>query len=256
MADEINRFTFEISPEYLSYDGDPNYEWNAIGSSGLKHTDADAKVSGTAIYTRDVAVPGMLYARVLTSPFAHAEIKSIDSTATEALPGIIKVIKWNGPEAQSLSAAQDAGAGATGTIKVLSNEAIYEGEVVGAIVVAETDAVAEEGVRLLKVEWEVYPFSVDIDTSLKGEVIANPNANPDDNKITFRLEQMGDAEAAFKKSDHVVSFSTYRSVNTWAGVEAGTVYSKQEMSGALGSHTESYLPAKCHERIQHSNECN
>ncbi len=240
MADEINRFTYEIPPEILSWDGKPSYEWNAIGKTGLKHIDADAKVKGTAVYARDVAVPGMLYARVVVSPYAHADIKSIDSSATEAMPGVIKVIKYDSPEVVNMPTVASASAGSTANITVVPAHALYEGEFCGAIVVAETDAIAEEGVRSLKIDWEVHPFVVDIDSSLKGDVIANPKANPDNNKITYRLETMGDTEAAFKAADKVVEFSTNRTVNTWAGVEAGSCVARvQGGEIELWIHTQS-----------------
>ena len=227
MAEEINRFTFEISPEYLYFDGQPDYDWNAIGKSGLKHTDADAKVKGTGIYTRDVKVPNMVYARVLVSPFAHARIKSIDTSKADALPGMVKVITWDSPEAQDIAEVPDSGAGATGNVKVLLDHALYEGEICGAIVVAETDAIAEEGVRLLDVEWEESSFVVDITESAKGDVLANPTANPDSNQVSYKHEIMGDPSAAFETSDHVVEFSTYRRYNTWAGVEAGSCIARR-----------------------------
>jgi xanthine dehydrogenase molybdenum-binding subunit len=222
MSDEITRFTYEIPPEIMSWDGQPSYDWNAIGKSGLKHVDADAKVNGTAIYTRDISVPGMTYGRVLVSPYAHAEIKSIDTSRAEALPGVIKVITWDGPEIASLGEAEDAGAGATGTVEVLKGYTIYEGEICGAIVIAETDDIAEEGLRLLDIEWDEQSFVLDVKEAYDGDTIANPRANPDNNQLSYHLEEMGDPEAAFKASDNVVEFSTYRTVNTWAGVEAGS----------------------------------
>jgi CO/xanthine dehydrogenase Mo-binding subunit len=227
MAEEINRFTFEISPEYLYWDGQPDYEWNAIGKSGLKHTDADAKVKGTGIYTRDVKIPNMTYGRVLVSPYAHAKIKSIDTSRADALPGMIKVITWDSPEAQDIAQVADSSAGATGFVKVLLDHATFEGEMCGAVVIAETDDIAEEGIRLLDVEWEQKPFVVDISEALKGDILANPDGNPENNQISLRNEVMGDPEAAFKQSDHVVEFSTYRRYNTWAGVEAGSCVARQ-----------------------------
>ena len=50
--------------------------------------DAEQRVTGTATYTGDIHLPGMLYARVLRSPHPHARIKRVDTSAAEALPGV------------------------------------------------------------------------------------------------------------------------------------------------------------------------
>jgi CO/xanthine dehydrogenase Mo-binding subunit len=50
------------------------------------------KVTGAARYTSDVALPGMLRVRFLTSPFAHALIRSIDTSAAMAVPGVHAIL--------------------------------------------------------------------------------------------------------------------------------------------------------------------
>ena len=54
--------------------------------------DGIDKVTGRALYGADISAPGMLHGRILRSPHAHARIKSIDSSAAEALPGVKAVI--------------------------------------------------------------------------------------------------------------------------------------------------------------------
>ena len=58
--------------------------------------DAVERVTGRATYTRDVQLPGMLYARVLRSPHPHARIVGIDTSRARALPGVHAVL--TGPE--------------------------------------------------------------------------------------------------------------------------------------------------------------
>src|SRR5687767_14902684 len=64
---------------------------NVVGTRG-PNIDAIARVTGTAKYTGDIEVPGMLHARILRSPHAHASIVSIDTSKAEALPGVKAVI--------------------------------------------------------------------------------------------------------------------------------------------------------------------
>jgi CO/xanthine dehydrogenase Mo-binding subunit len=54
--------------------------------------DGPAKVTGAARYTFDIAIPGMLHAKVLRSPHPHARIVSIDASRAEALPGVVAVV--------------------------------------------------------------------------------------------------------------------------------------------------------------------
>jgi xanthine dehydrogenase molybdenum-binding subunit len=69
----------------------PIYEtldsYNYIGKRGLKRKDGYEKASGTGLYTRDIILPGMLYAKPVLSPYAHAKIKSLDTSDVEAYPG-------------------------------------------------------------------------------------------------------------------------------------------------------------------------
>src|SRR3954452_15614830 len=58
----------------------------------LTRVDSPNKTTGTAIYTHDVKVPGMLHGRLLTSPYAHARVTSVDTTAAKAIPGVKLVL--------------------------------------------------------------------------------------------------------------------------------------------------------------------
>ena len=66
----------------------------------LPRADAIEKVKGEAEYTSDMQLPGMLYAKFLRSPYAHARIIDIDTTKAEALPGVKAVLTGHcGPKA-------------------------------------------------------------------------------------------------------------------------------------------------------------
>jgi xanthine dehydrogenase YagR molybdenum-binding subunit len=78
------RATFQ-STSHQSYA--PNSELRVIGKR-VNRVDAVPKVTGQARYTFDVRLPGMLYARIVSSTVPHARIKSIDTSAAEAYPGV------------------------------------------------------------------------------------------------------------------------------------------------------------------------
>src|SRR5262249_21389219 len=64
---------------------------NIVGHA-TQRIDAIDRVSGKATYTRDVTLPGMLYAQVLRSPHPHARIRSIDVSKARAMPGVRAVL--------------------------------------------------------------------------------------------------------------------------------------------------------------------
>ena len=68
----------------------------------ISRIDGPDKVSGRAKYTFDINRPGMLFGKVLRSPYAHAKIVSIDTSAAESMPGVkgVRVIQGPGTEIQ------------------------------------------------------------------------------------------------------------------------------------------------------------
>src|SRR6188508_423089 len=72
------------------YSWPPADERSLIGKP-LSRLDGPAKSTGTAKYPSDLKRDGMLYAKILTCPHAHARIKSIDVAAAKALPGVVAV---------------------------------------------------------------------------------------------------------------------------------------------------------------------
>ena len=71
--------------------------YNVIGSRGIMRKDGIEKASGKGLYTRDIVLPGMLYAKEFLSPYAHAKITSLDTSAVEAYPGVRFVLRYDDP---------------------------------------------------------------------------------------------------------------------------------------------------------------
>ena len=70
----------------------------AIAKRGIRRKDGAEKTSGRALYARDVVRPGMLYAKFLTCPYAHARIVSIDTSKAEAVTGVRDILKFDDPD--------------------------------------------------------------------------------------------------------------------------------------------------------------
>ena len=72
-------------------ESDQKHQFKVIGTRPIRHDGVD-KVTGRARYGADITLPGLLHGKVLRSPHAHACIKSIDTSAAKALPGVKAVI--------------------------------------------------------------------------------------------------------------------------------------------------------------------
>src|SRR5438093_12321437 len=68
-----------------------NRQFQHVGTRPVRHDGVD-KVTGRAAYGADFSLPGLLHGAVLRSPYAHARIVSIDTTAAEAVPGVKAVV--------------------------------------------------------------------------------------------------------------------------------------------------------------------
>lgn len=204
----------------------PLEEYCNIGKRGVRRQDGYEKASGKAIYTMDVRLPGMLYMRFLTSPYPHAEIKTMDTSRAEALPGVRAILRYDDPE---LPPVADLGGHAPSSLPVLPKAAHFEGEEVGVAVTADTEAIAEEALKLIDVEWEQRPFLLDGEEALKpGAPLANPEEYPDGNYFNegmLDVHQLGDVEKGFKEADIILEFKSIRHLHTWVGPERPAEFS-------------------------------
>ncbi len=153
----------------------PDYSWPPMDKRRVigKRTsrlDGTAKASGKAKYSSDLNPPGLLQAALLTSPHAHAKVKSIDTSAAEKMDGVtaVRVMSKPGTEIQ------------------------WAGTEI-AVVAATSEAIARDAVRAIKVEYEVLPHVVREDNLAS---VGN-RAKPAGEQVT------GDPDAAFKAADAV-----------------------------------------------------
>jgi CO/xanthine dehydrogenase Mo-binding subunit/aerobic-type carbon monoxide dehydrogenase small subunit (CoxS/CutS family) len=112
-------------------------------------------VRGTARYTFDTAMEGLLHIKLLRSPHPHARIISIDKAAALAVPGVHTVLTFEDAPAKLFSTARHEKARMDpDDTRVLDNVVRFIGQKVAAVV-AETEGAAEEGCRRLKVEYDI-----------------------------------------------------------------------------------------------------
>ena len=151
-------------------------DYKVIGTRPIRHDGVD-KVTGRAVYGADFKLPGLLYGKVLRSPHAHARIKSIDTSAAEALPGVKAVICGKDfPAADNKTAA--AGEGAVNFSHLSRNlmaqdKVLYHGHVVAAVAAINIH-IAEEALALIKVDYEVLPPLMEVREAMKDANIILP----------------------------------------------------------------------------------
>jgi CO/xanthine dehydrogenase Mo-binding subunit len=220
MIDDDRVFDETEMCDNLVFDKAPLDKYENIGKRGVRRLDGYEKASGRAIYTIDMQLPGMLYGRFFTCPYPHAEIKRMDTSRAEALPGVRCVLRYDDPE---LPAQVDLGGHPPSSIPAIPKIAHFEGEEVGAFVVADTEDICEAALRLIDIEWETRPFVLHSEDALKeGAPIANPESYPDSNHYNdgfMDITSHGDVEKGFGEADVIVEFRHERLHNTWIGPE-------------------------------------
>jgi CO/xanthine dehydrogenase Mo-binding subunit len=201
-------------------------------SEGMKRTltrqDAHERVSGQAVFTRDVYLPGMLYAKILLSPYAHARIKSVDTRKAAALVGVRDILRYDDPDIES---DNENGpyfeVSRNYNILTLPRTSDFYQHPMGVIVVADSEEICDRALRLLKIEWEEQPFILDMEESLKPTAPKimpevkrnNPLAREPNTVLISRPEEFGNVQKGFAEADKVIEYTITRARNTPAGVE-------------------------------------
>jgi CO/xanthine dehydrogenase Mo-binding subunit len=193
----------------------------------IKRQDAFEKVSGRAVYTRDISFPGMLYAKILTSPYAHAKITRIDTRKAEALPGVRDILKYSDPD---ISGERGTGAwyeiSGRYSILTLPGTSDFYNHPMGVVVVADSEEICDRALRLIDLEWEEKPFILDMEESVKpdavkimSEVNRTHEKAREPNTVIAEEEEHGSVEKGFAEADKIIEYKITRGMNSTGGVE-------------------------------------
>lgn len=192
-------------------------QYKVVGTRPVR-PDGVEKVTGAAKYGADVHLPGLLEARVLRSPHAHARIRSIDTSEAEKMPGVAAVVTHTDLPAAS-DKIQDLGEGAVNLRELSSNilahdKALYHGHAVAAVA-ARSAHEAEAALAKIKVEYEKLPPVLNVrdamredapllDESRHTKTVAGEKSEKPSNIASHNRFEDGDLDAAFAESDHVI----------------------------------------------------
>ena len=187
-----------------------NHTNTVIGTRMLRREDP-ALLTGEGKYTNDLNIPGALHLAVLRSPYAHAKIISIDTSAAKALPGVIAVYtgaelasEWAGPMPCAWPVTPDMKNPAHYPLAV--SKVCYVGDGVVAIL-ATNETASRDALDLVDVQYEPLKAVVDVEEALKDNIVIHDELGTN-KSYTWPLlveETPGCVEEAFKKAKYTVS---------------------------------------------------
>ncbi len=162
--------------------------------------EAILKVTGEKRYVGDMRIMGMLYAKVLFSPVAHAKIKHIDTSKAEALPGVYAVATYkNSPNIKYNSALRFMEQNIPKTESIFDDTVRFVGDKVAAVA-AESPEIAKKALQLIEVEYETLPYTLDIESAIKEDAYPIHEGG---NIVGKAQVNAGDVQKAFEASDYI-----------------------------------------------------
>ena len=229
---------------------DPSYREAAapdfadgLRSIGKFHRKVDGVklVSGSRAYVEDMVEPGACLMKVLRSPYAHAEIREIDTAAAEALPGVVAVITYkNSPVTLHGRAGQGAPEPSPYDCTMFGRRVRHVGDRVAAVV-AEDEATAVRALALIRVEYELLAPVLSINDAIAGgkpaihggpgDPVSYPlpiGADPARNLAASVSGGIGDVEKGFREADAVVERTYTTSRVQCTPLEPHSVYTRMD----------------------------
>ncbi len=194
-----------------------------------ERVDARDKVTGDALYSGDLTPPDLLFGRVLFSGQPHARMLSMDTSAAEALPGVVAVLTAKDVPVNEYGLGvndQPVFVG-LGSDKAHADISLWEGDHV-ALVIAESEAIAARACGLIQIEWEQRPLLTDVREAMKDERILHPWHGS--NIIKHYLIRKGDMAAGWAAAEVVVEgeYHLPHQEHAYLQPEAGVGYIDKE----------------------------
>lgn len=183
-----------------------------VGAS-IKKQDAISKVTGAAMFAADIKKPGMLFAKVLRSQVAHAELLGIDTSEARHQPGVVRVLTADdvpGPNGHGIIIKDEP---------VLCKDKIRRVGDALALIVAESEEAAVAACTFVKVNYRELPAVFDAREAMQPGAPVVHTANV----LGAPRIRKGDVEAAFARSDIIVekTYTTQMVEHAYIEPEAG-----------------------------------
>lgn len=206
----------------------------------MSRVDGVARVTGQAVYTHDIRLPGMLVGRFLRSPYPHARVKQVDSTTAEAMPSVWLV--WHRDQPPPITHLDGR--------EVFAKELAYQGAEV-AFIVARDERAADDALAAVEVEYEELPFVHDLASATAGaaaDALVGSGGNlinPEGDVYIRGSVERGERDAAVVVDLAFTTpvaahccMETHGSVAQWEGDQLTLYHSTQGIFGARSSIAE------------------
>ncbi|MDI6869482.1 MAG: molybdopterin-dependent oxidoreductase [Coprothermobacterota bacterium] len=185
-------------------------KYRVVGQE-VEKVDGRALVTGQPVFTDDFSLPGMLYGKILRSPYAHALIKEINASEAEKLKGVEAVFTYkNVPRKAYTTAGQGYPEPSPYDSFIFDKKVRFVGDRVAAVF-AKSLSIAEEALSLIKVEYEELPAILDPEDALKdGAPVIHDEPeiqgahDPSRNIVSHVDLEIGNVDQALRDSDFVV----------------------------------------------------
>src|SRR5579859_1989274 len=170
----------------------------------MRRADSPERLTGQVRYTGDLVLPGLLYGRLVRSPYASARITAIDKHEALATPGVVAVLAAQDLPVKNLREAVE-----NRSIMLAFERTTYVGQPV-AVVLAESEAAAEDGVQGVDVEYDQGTPAIDMLDALRpGAAIVRSRSNGNDEELAMHGAAAGGSEQEKPQSANVASHQRY-----------------------------------------------
>ena len=201
--------------------------------------DAAEKALGSAEYVTDMKLPGMLYGKILRSPYAHARILAIDTGKAARLAGVKAVITFQDTPRIPFGTQ----CGRDDWYIMAKDRVRFVGDEVAAVAAIDEET-AEEALKQIEVRYEELPAVLTPEEAMADTAIRLYEDCPDNVVFKFKVER-GDVGKAFAESDLVVADVFYTSQVYQAYLETMAVVAQWDGNGRVNMWLPVQVPAKC-----------
>jgi len=209
--------------------GEEMGEYSFVGKR-IPRLDGALKATGKAEFAGDIVLPGMLYGKILRSPYPHARILNIDVSKAQNIPGVKAII--TGKDTLRMKFTQiDVPGYEPDEYPLASDKVRYIGDEVAAVAATDEDT-AEEALELIRVDYEELPAVFDPEEAMKPGA-PQIHDNVEHNICARTLLEAGDVEEGFKESDHVREDRFKTGVAAHCQMEPNAVLASFDPSGRL-----------------------
>jgi putative selenate reductase molybdopterin-binding subunit len=219
-----------------------------VGKS-LRKVDGFALVTGKPEFVADLQLPDTLHIKILGSPYAHARITSIDVSAAEAMPGVACVLTHhNTPPHRHTTAGQGYPEPSPYDSRMFEDKVRFVGDRVAAVA-ADTEALAEAALKLIRVDYEELPAVLSMDEARRdgAPIIHDETDSPGiydaSRNIVADVDiDVGDVKKGFEESEEIVEFTCETQYAQHTPIETHVVLSYLDSAHRLVLRTSTQVP--------------